>query len=114
LFFENNNFILARAPIYFMGILDKLRRKKKVKLDEPKFPAGLSPAMPRAAVAPALPPPPAPVAPAVPTSAMRGSVKAELDLVLSQMENVRMQYEAISSRLQNIERLVTEIRSFCK
>lgn len=89
-----------------MGILDKLRRKKKGRLDEPRFPTD---APPVGTVAPALS-----HAPAVPTSATRGSLKAELDLVLSQMENLRMQYDAISSRLQNIERLVTEIRSFCK
>lgn len=83
-----------------MGILDKLRRKKKSELDEPRFPEGI---------------PPSPLtAPAVTTSVATSSLKAEMDLVLSQMENMRMQYEAISSRLQNIERLVTEIRSFCK
>lgn len=89
-----------------MGIFDRLRRKKKAKLDEPRFPAGAPPARP---ISPGVP-----AAPAVPTSATRDSLKAEVDLVLSQMENVRMQYEAISARLQNIERLVTEIRSFCK
>jgi len=107
LFFENNNFNLAQALIYFMGILDRLRRKKKDRLDEPRYPTA----------APTTTAPAAPVvhiAPAVPTSATAGSLKAEMDLVLSQMENLRMQYEAVSSRLQNIERLVTEIRSFCK
>jgi len=89
-----------------MGIFDRFRRKKKESLDEPKFPAAAPQTRP---VAPGVP-----VAPAVPTSATRDSLKAEVDLVLSQMENVRMQYEAISARLQNIERLVTEIRSFCK
>lgn len=84
-----------------MGILDRLRRKKKTELDKPRFPS-------EAQYAPTTP------APAVPTSITTGSLKAEMDLVLSQMENMRMQYEAISSRLQNIERLVTEIRSFCK
>lgn len=95
-----------------MGILDKLRRKKKDRLDEPRFPTGVTPTTMPTAARPATPA--VPTAPAVPTTAMRGSLKAELDLVLSQMENLRMQYEAISSRLQNIERLATEIRSFCK
>ncbi len=89
-----------------MGILNRLKRRKKDKLDDPALPLDSSGrAVPRSAL---------PQAPAVPTSATRGSLKAELDLVLSQMENLRMQYEAISSRLQNIERVVTEIRSFCK
>lgn len=89
-----------------MGILDRFKRRKKDRLDEPTPPFDSSG---RAVPRPALP-----YAPAVPTSAMSGSIKAEMDLVLSQMENLRMQYEAISSRLQNIERVVTEIRSFCK
>lgn len=89
-----------------MGILDRFKRRKKDRLDDPALPLDA----PRQAV----PRPALPYAPAVPTSAMSGSIKAEMDLVLSQMENLRMQYDAISSRLQNIERLVTEIRSFCK
>lgn len=111
-----------------MGLLDRLRRKKKSKLDEARFPT-ISTYTPPARAAPTPMPapmptptasvampelPPLPRAPAVATSATSGSLKAGLDLVLSQMENLRMQYEAISSRLQNIERLVSEIRSFCK
>lgn len=92
-----------------MGLLDRLRRKKKYELDEPRFPAGYPETMAAAATT-------APVqyAPAVPISTATSTLKSELDLLLSQMENLRMQYEAISSRLQNIERLVAEIRSFCR
>lgn len=108
-----------------MGIFDKLRRKKKSKLDEPRFPSATQYAPPPAYTEPAPMPtrtapiampamPPLPRAPAVPLSATSGSLKAELDLVLSQMENLRMQYESITSQLQNIQRLVSEIRSFCK
>lgn len=107
-----------------MGIFDRLRRKKKSKLDEPSFPSATSyaPATRYAEPAPmptptALSPvamPPLPRAPAVPLSATSGSMKAELDLVLSQMQNLRMQYESITSQLQNIQRLVSEIRGFCK
>jgi len=83
-----------------MGILDRLRRKKKSEFVG--TPAALgSPAYTVAA-------------PAVPTPAATGSLKAEMDLVLSQMENLLMQYEAIDARLQNMERVIKEIRSFCK
>lgn len=85
-----------------MGFFDRFRRKKKEKEIEPlpgseeEYAAamGVSPAMQRAAMA--------------------GTTRAQMDLILSQIETLRIQYEAINSRLQNIERLVTEIRSFCK
>jgi hypothetical protein len=83
-----------------MGLLSRFRKKKE-KLDEPKFPANVPQQQP------------AQTAPAVPMSST-SSIKAEMDLVLSQMENLRMQYEAINAKLQNIERVVTEIRSFCR
>ena len=83
-----------------MGLFSRWKKKKE-KLDEPKFPTN------------APYPQPTQTAPAVPMSST-SSVKAEMDLVLSQMENLRMQYEAINAKLQNIERVVAEIRSFCK
>jgi hypothetical protein len=100
--FERNSFILAQNPIYCMGILDRFKRKKKT---DPK--AGGSQVMP---------PPGAGMPPGATyqRSAASGAVRAEMDLILSQMETLRIQYEAINTRLQNIERLVTEIRSFCK
>lgn len=95
-----------------MGLLDRLRRRKKTGiLDEPSFPAGYPETAATAAYAPVAY---VSTAPAVPTSAATSSLKAEMDLILSQMENLRMQYEAIGARLQNIERIVAEIRSFCK
>jgi len=84
-----------------MGLLDRLKRKKKDALDEPVFPVG---AQPETAMVP----------PSISTSMATSGIKAEMDLILSQMENLRIQYEAINSRLQNIERVVAEIRSFCK
>jgi hypothetical protein len=41
-------------------------------------------------------------------------LKPQMDLILSQMESLRVQYEAINSRLSNIERTINEIRTFCK
>jgi len=92
-----------------MGLLDRLRRKKKYELDEPSFPAGYQQAQAATTTVAFVP-----TAPAVPSPAATSTLKSELDLVLSQMENLRMQYEAISSRLQNIERLVAEVRGFCR
>lgn len=44
----------------------------------------------------------------------RGSPEVQMELLRTQLDNMRMQYESISARLQNIERIVTEIRSFWK
>ncbi len=76
-----------------MGILSRFK-KNKDRLDEPKFPEAESyqPAAPRS-----------------PTT-----TRAEIDLIVSHIDSLRIQYEAISSRLQNIERVVNEIRSFCR
>ena len=104
-----------------MGFFDWLFRRKKSELDEPRLPAGpatsFAPEVGRTqqqAQGDLLSQRILVEAPAVPTSITAMSLKAEMDLVLSQMENMRMQYEAISSRLQNIERLVSEIRRFWK
>lgn len=82
-----------------MGIFDRFRRKKKAKLE----------ALPSPAVGTD-----AGRGPVTPTSVATGNVKAQMDLVLAQVDSLRMQYETINARLQNIERLVTEIRSFCR
>ncbi len=41
-------------------------------------------------------------------------MRSQIDLLSSQMQSMRLQYDAINARLQNIERIVIEIRSFCK
>jgi hypothetical protein len=90
-----------------MGIFSFLRRKKKEDyyIDEPNTPISTTTStMPSTGttgttVAVQMPP---------------MSSRAEVDLIISRMENLRMQYEAINARLTNIERLVAEIRSFCK
>ncbi|MBN2252158.1 MAG: hypothetical protein JW701_00565 [Kosmotogaceae bacterium] len=48
------------------------------------------------------------------TSSAAAAQRAQMDLLVSQMDSLRIQYDAINSRLSNIERLVAEIRSFCK
>ena len=96
--------------IYIMGFFDFLRRKKaENELDDPslptgpayKFSAGMDARQARRDVTQIVP--------------MTGqSPEVQMELMRTQLENVRMQYEAISSRLQNIERIVTEIRGFWK
>jgi len=90
-----------------MGFFDRFRRKKKDKIFN----------------TPTVKPPPAvttqstsmtPPAPAVPLAVKSENVRTEIELIRSQMDNIRIQYESINARLKNIERLVTEIRSFCK
>lgn len=83
-----------------MGLFSRFKKKKE-NLDNPKFPPDYRPQQRM------------PNAPAVPLSAA-SNIKAEMDLVLSHMENLKIQYEAINAKLQNIERTVAEIRSFCK
>lgn len=78
-----------------MGILDRLRRKK-----EPL---------------PPLPPPePEPKPDTGLSLAAEGNVKAKIELMMTQMDSLQTQYAALNERIKNIERLVTEIRSFCK
>jgi len=81
-----------------MGILSRIFRRKKEEVPEPEE---------------------------VPESTLGTvtveNVKAKMDLVLTrfekintQIDSLRVQNETLSERIKNIERLVTEIRSFCK
>ena len=98
-------------------IFRRRKRKKETdtaKLDEPLYPRPKI--QPR--VTPSQPPlPEARPAPLTfqqpsPMQSASGDLKPQVDLVMSQMQTLRMQYDAINARLQNIERVVTEIRSF--
>jgi hypothetical protein len=89
-----------------MGILDFLRRRKKKVDDFGPMPEVTPPGQPPAPGARAMP--------MYPRTPDAGTMRAEMDLILSQMETLRIQYEAINARLQNIERVVTEIRGFCR
>ena len=42
------------------------------------------------------------------------NMKAKMDLIATQMDSLRTQYETLNERIKNIEKLVTEIRSFYK
>lgn len=49
-----------------------------------------------------------------PESATIENLKAKMDLVLTQLDSLRVQNETLSERIKNIEKLVTEIRGYCK
>ncbi len=77
-----------------MGILDRFKKKK---------------------IEPLLPLPAEPVKPILSTEpATMENLKAKIDLTLTHMDNLRIQYENLNERMKIIERLVTEIRSYCK
>ena len=86
-----------------MGILDIFKKRKKRdidKLDEPLRPKSGLPEITRN-IEPRMGHGP-------------DEMRSQIDLLTAQMQSLRLQYEAINSRLQNIERLVTEIRGFCR
>ena len=58
---------------------------------------------------PPLPPGPATTAELVTIE----NVKVKMELVLTQLDSLRVQYETLNERIKNIEKLVTEIRSYC-
>ena len=93
-----------------MAILDFLKRKKK-NIDLEPLPEITPPASykPLPTSEPAYQ-----VQPQTQTNIQPRMSNPEMEVVISKIENLRMQYEAINARLQNIERMVTEIRSFCK
>jgi len=80
-----------------MGILDRFKKK------EPLPDVGSLPSLP-----PALP-----EAPTLEKTTME-NVKAKIDLVATQLDSLRTQYETLNERIKNIEKVVTEIRSFCR
>lgn len=47
-------------------------------------------------------------------SATVGNVKARMDLVLTQMDSLRVQYETMSERLANIEKMIKELYEMAK
>lgn len=82
-----------------MGLFDFLFKRKE-RLDDPRLPTG--PAHSFSADVAGIAPEP------------RGSPEVQMELLRTQLDNMRMQYDAINARLQNIERVVMEIRSFWK
>jgi hypothetical protein len=91
-----------------MGLLDFIFKRKE-RLDDPRLPTGPAHSFSADMAAMQARPDVASMAPSP-----RGSPEVQMDLLRTQLENMRMQYEAINARLQNIERIVMEIRSFWK
>ena len=85
-----------------MGIFSWLRRKKKESLPlEPIEAAGVTERATRAVISGTEP-------------VTMENVRAKLELMMTRLDSLSTQYAAMNERLKNIERLVTEIRSFCK
>ena len=80
-----------------MGFFDRFRRKKK-ETELPELPEEHVPATGQVGL----------------ESANAENVKAKIELLMTQMDSLQTQYSALNERIKNIERLVMEIRSFCK
>ena len=64
-----------------------------------------------------LPPSPTagmPVSPITSEGAATENVKARMDLVLTQMDSLRVQYETLNSRVANIEKMLKELYDMAK
>lgn len=42
------------------------------------------------------------------------NMKAKMDLMMTHLDSLKVQNETLNERIKNIERLVTEIRGYCK
>lgn len=49
-----------------------------------------------------------------PTDASSENLKAKVDLMLTQIDSLKIEYEAINQRIQNIERMVKELYTMAK
>ncbi|MEK6909870.1 MAG: hypothetical protein AABW61_02205 [Candidatus Aenigmatarchaeota archaeon] len=52
--------------------------------------------------------------PAYPVDASTENLKAKVDLMLTQIDSLKIEYEAINQRIQNIERMVRELYAMAK
>ena len=52
--------------------------------------------------------------PVYPTDASSENLKAKVDLMLAQIDSLKIEYEAINQRIQNIERMVRELYAMAK
>jgi len=52
--------------------------------------------------------------PTYPTDASSENLKAKVDLMLTQIDSLKIEYEAINQRIQNIERMVRELYAMAK
>lgn len=49
-----------------------------------------------------------------PTDVATENLKAKVDLMLTQVDSLKLEYEAINQRIQNIERMVRELYTMAK
>lgn len=49
-----------------------------------------------------------------PTDTSEDNLKAKVDLMLAQFDGLKLEYEAINQRIQNIERMVRELYTMAK
>ena len=52
--------------------------------------------------------------PNYPTDVASENLKAKVDLMLTQIDSLKIEYEAINQRIQNIERMVRELYAMAK
>ncbi len=52
--------------------------------------------------------------PSYPTDVASENLKAKVDLMLTQIDSLKFEYEAINQRIQNIERMVRELYAMAK
>jgi hypothetical protein len=52
--------------------------------------------------------------PSYPSDVATENLKAKVDLMLTQVDSLKLEYEAINQRIQNIERMVREIYTMAK
>lgn len=57
---------------------------------------------------------PSPPSPLTSEAAMTENVKAKMDLVLTQIDSLRIQYESINERITLIEKMVKELLDMAK
>jgi hypothetical protein len=81
-----------------MGILGRIKSALSRKKDEDELPP--------------IEGPPSPVSELGEVTAE--NVKAKMELMMTRVDSLSTQYAAMNERIKNIERLVTEIRSFCR
>ncbi len=52
--------------------------------------------------------------PSYPTDVSAENVKAKVDLMITQIDSMKIEYETINQRIQNIERMVKELYAMAK
>ena len=55
-----------------------------------------------------------PTQPSYPTSSSEDNTRTKIDLMLAQIDGLKLEYETINQRIQNIERMVKELYGMAK